>query len=554
MIWILPIWLCLFLTLVGIGLSLTALLARLAPTLRAPLGTFQLFWFGYAFTIMWLACGSLLLPIRWPLVAPLLLAALAGFWIQRGAVWARLRSWRARPRLALALCSITLVVVGVTAARAAQPVGWYDTHLYHLQVVQWARTLPAVPGVANLHYRLAYNNSIHLFAALTDCFWKNRAAHLALGLLACVTALQLIACALRPGNALGRLRAGYALLVLPFVLARIASNEIASLSSDLPLNLICVVIGLELLGWGERATPRRSDTSMALVLALSAVATTTKLGGLGVLIVSTATAAWTLRQRSFPRTLLAAWTLLPALVLSAYIARQAVLSGWLLFPAPIANLHFEWSLPESVTIDQFRWIQSWARMPGKEPAYVLDHGLWRWFERWFGKFEQSQELLLLALSAVVALQRLAQRKAAQLSWQLPALLAALLSLVLWFRGAPDLRFGAGFFWILLAVVAAPPLARMLAEPVGQWTALAICLALSSWSGGLSAELPHRDYRVKLPAPDKPAVREVELSPGLKVSVPEGDNDRCGNVPLPCTPYPAQQRARRPGDLRAGFLY
>lgn len=553
MIWIVPIWLCLFLILVGTGLWLTALLGKLAgPSFRAPLDTFQLFWFGYAFTILWLEAGSLLLPVRWPLITPLLLGAAAGFWVARRAVWARLRAWRARPRLALAFGLIALLVATVTAARAAQPIGWYDTHLYHLQVVQWARSMPAVPGVANLHYRLAYNNSIHLFAALTDCFWKNRASHLALGLLAAVTKLQLIDCTLRPSQPRGRLRAGYALLALPFVLARIASNEIASLSSDLPLNLICIVIGLELLG-SSRTTPRRFDTSMALVLALAVVATTTKLGGLGVLMVSVATALWKLRARGWPRSLLLAWSLLPACLLTAYFARQAVLSGWLLFPAPIVHLPVDWSLPEAETVDQFRWIQSWARWPGREPAEVLDNGLWHWLSRWFAKFEQTQELVLLALALVVGLQRLAQPRQKQLPWETAALAAALLSLVLWFRGAPDIRFGAGFFWMLLAVLAAPPMGRLLKEPGGQWTALAICLALSGWSGGLSAELPHPDYRTKLPAPDKPAMREVELSPGLKVSVP-ADSDRCGNVPLPCTPYPAHQRARKPGELRAGFLY
>jgi hypothetical protein len=238
-----------------------------------------------------------------------------------------------------------------------------------------------------------------------------------------------------------------------------------------------------------------------------------------------------------------------------YFARQTVLSGWLLFPAPIGNLHLPWSLPEAETLEQFRWIQSWARMPGRDPERVLDHGVWRWFEPWFSqRFASSQEFVVLALASAIALVRLAQDKAARTRWHTAALAATLLSLVVWFRGAPDLRFGAGFFWMLLAVVAAPLLGKVMEERLGQVLGLCLSLALSHWTGGLSAELPNGSYRLKLRPIDQVGVKQVELSPGLKVSVPEGDSDRCSNMPLPCTPYPAKQRLRRANDLGYGFEY
>jgi hypothetical protein len=566
MVCLIPIWLCLFLLLLGTGLWVSALLPKLGgSSLRAPLGTFQLFWFGYAFTIAFLELYSLAFAIRWPAVALLALGAAFGFWQGRRAIAARLRAWRARPRLSAALCLISVGMVILVAARAAQRPGWYDTELYHLQVVQWARTFPAVPGIANLHYRLAYNNSIHLFAALTDCFYKNRACHLALGLLACVTAIQLIACVLRPAHQRSRQQAGYALLTLPFVLARIASNEIASLSSDLPLNLLAIVVVLELLAprrtkLCSRAEPRASaarrvDPSLALALALAAAATTTKLGGLGLLVVAAVATLLSLRARNFPKPLWLGLGALPTAILTGYFARQVVLSGWLFFPAPIGNLHLAWTLPEPEASDQFRWIQSWARIPGREPADVLDRGLWRWFDPWFEGFSGSNEALLLALALVVAVVRLAQPRSRQLPWHAAALSAAALSLLLWFRGAPDLRFGAGFFWVMLAVIAGPVLARMLSEPMGRWIGLGLCLALASWSGGLSARMPHSRFRVKLPAADRGNVKRVELSPGLEVNVPAQDgSDRCANAFLPCTPYPAHQRLRNPKDLSAGFLY
>jgi hypothetical protein len=44
----------------------------------------------------------------------------------------------------------------------------YDTGLYHLQTLQWIKTQPIVPGLANLHSRLAVNSAIFLLAAVAD--------------------------------------------------------------------------------------------------------------------------------------------------------------------------------------------------------------------------------------------------------------------------------------------------------------------------------------------------------------------------------------------------
>lgn len=558
MVWLFPIWLGLFVVLVGCGLALSAVLARVGgASFRAPLSTFQCFWFGYALSIGLLALYSLLLPIRWP--APVVLGAIAcaGYMAQHKVVIARLRGLRARPLRTLGLGCVALLVSVLVAAHAARPVGWYDTHLYHLQVVKWTRSYAAVPGIGNLHYRLAYNNSIHLFGALLDTLWKGRAAHFTLGPLVIVTTLQLVQSALGLSHARARLRAAYAMLVLPFVLGRIASHEIASLSSDLPLNLLCIVVVLELLGLlshSADAHTRRSDLPLALVVGLASVATTTKLGGLGVLLVSALTALVALRRGGWGRARLIGFALLPTLVLLGYFGRQAVLSGWLLFPAPMGNLHLPWSLPEAEALNQFRWIQSWARMPGLEPADVLDHGFWRWFEPWFKGFAGSQEFTVLLLSVGVALARLARGRRAQLAWHAPALAASVMSLVIWYRGAPDLRFGAGFFWMVLAVVSAPLLAEALRDRSGRLLGLVLCLGLAHWTSGLTAELPHGKYRLKLPAIKQQPTREVEVSPGLRVRIPDGDEDRCSNEPLPCTPYPAKQRLRRDGDLGHGFLY
>ena len=50
---------------------------------------------------------------------------------------------------------------------------WYDTLLYHAQVVKWNFTYPAVPGLAILHERFGYNSSFHLFAAMPSWYVRD---------------------------------------------------------------------------------------------------------------------------------------------------------------------------------------------------------------------------------------------------------------------------------------------------------------------------------------------------------------------------------------------
>jgi hypothetical protein len=245
---------------------------------------------------------------------------------------------------------------------------------------------------------------------------------------------------------------------------------------------------------------------------------------------------------------------LPGLLLLGYFARQVITSGWLLFPAPIGNLHLSWSLPPAEALDQFRWIQSWARITKLEPAEVLDQGFLHWFTPWSRGFSSSREFVVLALSCALALYRLAQPRAAQLRWHGGALAAALLSLLVWFCGAPDLRFGAGFFWLLLGTLGAPLLGEAMRERTGKLFAVALSLGLSIWTEGLSAELPNGQYWTKLPPIRKEPTAQREVSPSLKVLTPINDSDRCADEPLPCTPFPVKQRLRRADDLGAGFLY
>ncbi|MFT3928192.1 MAG: hypothetical protein QM778_37030 [Myxococcales bacterium] len=553
MLRLLAIWSGLFLLLVGCGLSVAFVLERLGgDRFRRPVTTTQAFWFGYVITIAFLQLWSLAFPIRLPALLVLVGLSALGFFVSGDPLRARLRAWRHRPRRVLALSAFTIVIAVVVALYAVNTVIWYDTHLYHLQAVKWARFHPAIPGIANLHSRLAFNNSIHLFAAMTESFWKAQSSHIALGFLTTVVLVQLVAPLIqRVDHRQGRRSVAFALVMVPFLLSRLPSQEVNSLSTDLALELLCIAFIMELLRFDSR---REVGLQLALLLGLAAAATTTKLGALALAMTGLALAGFVLRKGGHGARTLLAVALPSALVAVGYVARHGVLSGWLLFPVPVAQLPVSWAYAREDAIALFRCIESWAKIPGVTPDEVLDHGFRHWFDPWFRRIQGSRELLLLAISVLFALLRFASPRGKASVVDRFAIGGVALSLMFWFRGAPDLRFGAVFFWLLLAVLLVEPVARICQTQAGAVVALGLSLALANWAGGIRVgfELPASLTDIP-PITPMAATKKVELSPGLISYVTLDGGDQCSNSPLPCTPYPLGQRLREGKNLRAGFL-
>ncbi len=549
MLLLLPIWTVLFALVFGCGALCLRLMVRLGGTAFRHASVLQVGWLGTAFLLAVLELGSLVVPVGRGLLVALAVLAAVGIIGARRSIARCMRMARRRP---LRVASIALAGMGVAlaiAASATQTVIWFDTYLYHLQVVKWTTAYAAVPGLANLHSRLAFNSSFHLLAALTETPWAGQSAHLALPFLALMSGLHHLEFLVgRPGQgrAIGR---ACAAVSGAYLAAFVWSYQLASLSSDGALALLCTSAVLEMVAWRPRAA-YRSGTGLAVMLALAASAFTTKLGGLTLLLVAACLLAY---LRGARRWLVI--STLPGLLLAGYFARQALLSGWLFFPIPIGDLHLSWSYPPADTMALFDLVRAWARLPNHAMSEVLAGGFWFWFRPWSVLFARSNEAVILLLAVVVLVLRA--------RWPAPlapgpgvkaSLAASAASLAFWFTGAPDLRFGRIFFWLLLATAAAPLLARAAQGRMGRIAGAAFALLLLAWAGGLALKLPDARYMLAMPPLARFESKRVVLGSGLQVLVPvEAAHARCGDAELPCTPMPARQRLRRPGDLGSGFL-
>lgn len=349
-----------------------------------------------------------------------------------------------------------------------------DSALYRVGAITYAARYGPVPGLANLHDRLGFNSSTSTAAALMDNgLWVGHGYRLIVGL--CLTAL-IAAVVLRllfPRR--GGASAGdwFAVIGTSFVIALVLTDSgrwVPSPASDMAVVVFGVAATCLLLDTLQ-GRAERLFASTALVAAATA-GSVRPLGWVtaaGIAVVLLLRVARGSRGRARVRGVvhaLAPGAVGAAALLVVMLARDAILSGWLLYPSTFVGLDVPWrTIPGTNTAE---WITSWGRAPGIEKAIVLADNAW--FRPWLETFWQSREVrlnLYLASVLLVPLLYPSGRRAwrASLPLLLWAWLPTIATAAVWFVTAPDVRFG----WLAFVGLAGIPLALLLA--VGAFPAM-----------------------------------------------------------------------------------
>ena len=590
MLFIASSWFAIFAVVVGWGHWMDLFwFRRVAPGVRLDL--FRTFWLGLAALVVLLQWVSLGLRIDDPVFVGALLVGVFGIGHRCGLASAAVGQRsdnRARSWLIAAFVFVGLPLATLGAARLASvdvPLS-FDANLYHLNWVRWTNEYPAVCGLGNLHSRLAHNTGHLLFAALLDnLWWDLRTLRILPAFFPLVLIAQWLTVLVRERSQRGPLF-WYCLATLPYPIIELG-RIVPGLDYDVSTHV------LQLVGFGElvrhlvaraNAEPReRPPVSAELVMALVAASLGFVFKTLGAALLAGTSlwivfAAWQAAQRGTMGSTLrrcALIALLPAALLGGWLARNAVLSGWLLFPAPFGRLPVAWAMPAAPrregdhlfemqsVVGQYLVISNWARAPGAVEYVRSEHEGWRfWLRPWFERFRQTGAWWLfltgagvLALAAIFSSKWRGSTPAREGVWrgQIALVVLALACVAFWFFGAPDLRFGRVFFWILGAVSLASLF--MVGKPPAMMRWLAVGMLL--WITVL--EFPQDWWPVlpvRLVSIPRVPMRQVDLiaTPPPRWTVYSWYGPPVqGDTPLPCSPYyQGDLRLFRPDDLGSGF--
>jgi hypothetical protein len=487
---------------------------------------------------------SLWLPLGHVAIQPglVLLAALGWYrwprlrtYLQQG--WQHLWAWHWLARLLL------LAVLLMAWGRAAMPGLETDEGLYYLPFIRWTQQFGVVPGLGNLHTRLAFNSHWHLLHALLDWPWANP-----------LLDLNAYLCVLVSGFALGKLDGllrgsqayldGLACLFLwPTV---IWLRGLTSPIADLPLIYLTW-----LLGWWLLRVPQLPQAErrayLATMTCLALWGLTIKLSG-GLLLLLPGWLMlrdWRLRWGGMGLGL-------GALLVLPWLLRTYWLSGYLVYPLALTGwFHPDWQVPLAWVKQEVMAVRGWARLPG--PTYQqAAAGPWSlWLPDWWSRVPSAIQFMLVLGPLYWVRVAVAQvrSRADGLPWrELGILTLSLLAMqVFWFTQAPAPRFGLGAISLAAFLPVAEGWHHLRNWRYRGWVMGLLCVA---------AQVPtFRNFGQGpwwAPPPAPPAHVIAVSVEGRQVWLAQ--DQLCRDQPLPCAAY-QQQLSRlqwRGETMGAGF--
>jgi hypothetical protein len=456
----------------------------------------------------------------------------------------------------VAVAASTLLVLGTAVSHPDH----YDSGLYHAQSIRWIDEYPAIPGIANLHRRLAFNSSWHVLESFFGLSFLDPAGFRPLnGLLLVVTASAGLISMARLAR--GDVRPSRLMSAALFPLSMFYfQRHIASPLTDTPATLIVWLLWAAVLDHLERTDHPRIDRETATLVVIAFFLVTVKISAAPAILVALVALGrpWTWSPGPGVRLGAAA-----GVVLVPWLMRSVILSGTLAFPfAALDPLPVEWAISHDLAAHEEAVTRSWARIPGRiDVAEVLALPPSVWIPQWWSAAgQQIQAALTVLILGPIIWALLLPRSMDLVKSVIRAprpyfalVLAGYVGLLFWFTSAPDVRFGLATLAPLLVMLLIPLVlvAHRLAPLAVQ--ALLIIALLMPVRGPLEASLESvaQTERIMKPAGFYSSQTQVVVHNGFPVLAPTG-TDQCWNAPLPCTPALEPGLILRGCTLDAGF--
>jgi hypothetical protein len=447
-----------------------------------------------------------------------------------------------------AIISVALLIVLENAThRPLNP----DTNIYHAQAIHWIESYPAVPGLGNLHGRLAFNSGWFVSNALFSlAFLGLRSFHLTASVLFLAVLLYF-----RDGFqaiARGEYSVSAFLKIFSFPLAfSLLGAEISSPGTDLPVILLLWVIAVL---WAEHSERVQSFHPLLIVL-LSTFVLSVKLSAAPILLLALFLCGSMLFRREKHQ--FTGMAVFAGFVLLPFLVRNMILSGYLLYPFPVIDLFsFDWKVPAERAVSERISILSWAHFPRMDPAQVLAMPFGQWFPQWLEDQTINRRIMLFTalLSPLMAAPGAIFKIASRHHWF--GWLVFYLGVLFWLFTAPDFRFVYGFIipTILLAFIPWLRLALSRLQfslvPVSHILSVSVlAYLLFAWAASFEA----RTFadRLLLPADyDRVSTQACALKNSMAFCAKA--YHACSYDSFPCIPGPRPWVELRSSTLRDGF--
>ena len=564
----------------GWGYLGAALLKLKTPTLHTP---FTLIWLGWAISLLALQIIHLLVPIDF--IISFLIYGVGGALSLLLIVYL-LRRRRTKLNVYLLLfVGILLLLAYWAASRSMLPPTVHDSGLYHFNSVRWNNLFPVIPGLGNLHSRLAFNQTYFSYVASLNFFpyfphGRSIANSFLLLLLFSEAVWRLLVSIMRRSYAdnphpflyLPHL---FMLPILCFLAMVLHSRGLTSPTPDYASTLLQLgmfFLFVQVIYDLRTGTWNHERGIVLTVLAVTAV--TLKLSNLGFSLVLIGVCFLCFFRFSPDRKRLVQ-TITPLVVLcvtigGVWIARGYILSGYPLFPSPIGGLSVDWAVPLESVQELEKRIYSWARFPLVHWSEVPEG--WGWLESWFRRelgneaythyagiaYPVITTLFALLLVLGIVLRAYLKKKPLPRLVDFLLLLLPVVSLTFWFFTAPIPRFARAAFLLLPLSLVLILLSYFHAQLRARSMAVVICAAFLVTNLFLIRFCLLQSNAITSISttgfyPVKTVPLQQQRTPSGQRIYTSTENALCWDSPVPCTPaLNPRLDVREAGRLESGF--
>ncbi len=439
---------------------------------------------------------------------------------------------------------LTFLFLFILAA-VVQKIKLYDTQSYHAQSIQWVRKYAVVPGLGNIHGRLAFNSMFLVISGLFSLQIKDVLIFPLNGLCYLVLAFKLFFLYKEESKPGMRWKAILYILML-FISLLILIPDLNSPAADIICAILIIYSFVLLMNFeSTKSTISINKIVFFNVLVFSCI--TFKISSLFLVL----SLLFLYKEDSFKRISITA--IAGILIFTPFVARNYFLSGYLIYPFPAVDIfNVDWKIPFGNALSEKFEIESWSKISTLPTSDVIHMKMSEWIGPWFHALNFMKKLLIaINLLSVITLIIMFLKKNYFL---LIIQLLLVLNLIFWFVSAPDPRFAFGFLFVGFSLNIAYFVALIESEGLFKYLRIALaCFLFLIFCRHIMLPVDTLRHPAQwvIPSPfGTVTTNEFFTDFNYRVPVPEGG--RCFNVEIPCVPFPLTGVVLRGADIKEGF--
>lgn len=353
------------------------------------------------------------------------------------------------------LFAVTAYLILASYVSSRSPIG-FDVLNYHVPGIRWLEEYGAVKGLGNLANWFAYNSSFHCLQALFSFAWVGGMSYHSMNgfiwmFMVTYSFITLSLFSRKQSGLSDVLRIVFLWILFGSVSWGNTEPLAAPMTDFLPLCLVGYIF-IEWCSLNEESIT--DEVPYGLLGILGLFASSVKLSAAILVIFVLKPLIDLIKKRRFDTII--KFVLLGMIVIVPFLARNVIISGYLLYPvAKIDLFDVDWKMPKSVIVSDNVYIRLFARNEGSYPYEKIKLSFIEWFEVWqkrhfpWHAMGALRDIIMAPCAVVVSLYMIFRRRRG--NYDHIVYIGSAAGCMYLFMSAPSLRFGIIWLYLLPVV-------------------------------------------------------------------------------------------------------